>query len=383
MLTLLIKLYAGCTIFDKVIITTLYNKKTLSLYSNKVIAQQIQTIQRAISERKQTFFFEDTKLRLDSSCAIFITMNQGYAGRTELPDNLKVLFRPVAMMVPDYALISQISLYSKGFKQAELLARKIVTTYKLCSEQLSVQYHYDYGMRAVKSVLDLAGLLKLKHPKEKEEHIVLRAIKDTNLPKFLAEDVRLFNDILLDLFPGVNLTSLDYDMFTKALRNTMAQMKLEYTEALAEKVMQVYEMVAVRRGIMMIGNSMVGKTSAWRVLVGTLNEVSELEVGSEGEAKVDWEVVNPKGLSLTQLYGRFDSESHEWTDGVLSNIFRKHATSDDYERKWIILDGPVDSLWIDNLNTVLDDNKKVILLGLTSFSKLAINLNNFSFIQLK
>jgi dynein heavy chain len=81
----------------------------------------------------------------------------------------------------------------------------MVQLYKLSDEQLSQQDHYDFGMRAVKSVLVIAGNLKRANPELSEDVLLIRAMRDANVPKFLADDLPLFNGIVQDLFPNVQI----------------------------------------------------------------------------------------------------------------------------------------------------------------------------------
>ncbi|XP_019627758.1 PREDICTED: dynein heavy chain 1, axonemal-like isoform X2 [Branchiostoma belcheri] len=302
------------------------------------------------------FMFEGVEIALKAACAVFITMNPGYAGRTELPDNLKALFRPVAMMVPDYAMIAEISLYSFGFSDAKVLAKKITTTFKLSSEQLSSQDHYDFGMRAVKTVISAAGNLKREHPDMNE---------DVNVPKFLVEDLKLFTGIVSDLFPKIKEEPIDYGTLDSSLVASCEKLGIKDVRGslgFITKCIQLYETTVVRHGLMLVGPTCSGKTMCYKTLQAAMTALKgEPAVGGGVYEAVHVNVVNPKSITMGQLYGEFDLLTHEWTDGILSTLVREGTAATDSDKRWYMFDGPVDAVWIENMNTVLDDNKKLCL----------------------
>ncbi|KAJ9530913.1 hypothetical protein QJQ45_028793, partial [Haematococcus lacustris] len=266
----------------------------------------------------------------------------------------QALFRTVAMMVPDYALIAEIILFSNGYLSARVCARKIVQCYKLSSELLSSQDHYDFGMRAVGRAtafrMRCTGAWLV---------LMLRSIMDVNLCKFLAHDVPLFQGIISDLFPASQLPEPDYQLLSRALREACAAQRLQPTPYFLLKTTQLYEMLLVRHGLMLVGQPYSGKSCSYRVLATALSLMSDR--GQEGQRRAHYHIINPKALTMGQLYGQFDAVSHEWSDGVLALLFRKAASDPSPDRQWVVLDGPVDAIWVENLNTVLDDNKKLCL----------------------
>lgn len=150
-------------------------------------------------------------------------MNPGYAGRTELPESVKALFRPVVCIVPDNEMICQIKLFSAGFLTAKVLARKMTVLYSLAREQLSKQTHYDFGLRALKSVLNMAGHLKRTCSDLPENVVLMRALRDMNLPKFIFDDVPLFLGLIRDLFPGLDCPRLGYPDFNDAVEKMLLE----------------------------------------------------------------------------------------------------------------------------------------------------------------
>ena len=327
-----------------------FNRITVEVLS--VIAVQVKSIQDAIKEKKELFDFMGEEIPMNPTIGYFITMNPGYAGRAELPENLKVLFRPCAMCVPDLRLICEIMLVAEGFLEARPLSRKFITLYKLCKELLSKQDHYDWGLRAIKSVLVVAGSLKRSDRDRPEEQVLMRALRDFNLPKIVAEDCPVFQGLISDLFPNLDVPRKRDQEFEKAVKHASCDNKLQPEESFIMKVVQLDELLDVRHSVFIIGAAGTGKSCTWKTLYRTYQNQKK---------KPAYTDLNPKAVSNDELYGIINPATREWKDGLFSSVMRDLANSPGDGPKWIILDGDIDPMWIESLNTVMDDNKILTL----------------------
>eukprot|EP00761_Pharyngomonas_kirbyi_P012437 gb/GECH01012464.1/.p1 GENE.gb/GECH01012464.1/~~gb/GECH01012464.1/.p1 ORF type:complete len:4713 (+),score=1227.40 gb/GECH01012464.1/:1-14139(+) len=330
------------------------------------VSQQIQTIQEALRDRTHEIELIGREVKVNFDTGIFVTMNPGYAGRSNLPDNLKQLFRAMAMVKPDREMIAQVMLFSQGFKTAEELASKVVPFFQLCKDQLSQQSHYDFGLRALKSVLVNSGNLKRqaineqeathKEITEAERKLLIRSISETVIPKLVGEDIPLFKSLLQDVFPGTKIQPAALEQLREKVRQVCKERFYVFNDQWVEKMIQLYQIQSLQHGIMLVGPSGCGKTSAWKVLLEALHYID----GVEGQAYL----IDPKAIAKDELYGSLDKTTREWQDGIFTHTLRKiidNVRGESSKRHWIIFDGDVDPEWVENLNSVLDDNKLLTL----------------------
>ncbi|MBN3325639.1 DYH1B protein, partial [Atractosteus spatula] len=345
-----------------------------------VIASQLQAIKAAKDSQVLRFVFEGRDVRLNASCGVFITMNPS--------------LRPVCFL-------QYISMHSNSnffFQYSSILS------------SLSSFDHYDFGMRAIKSVLVMAGQRRrasvetLVLTAEEESSILIGALQDANLPKLVPEDVPLFKSIMGDLFPRVITPKSFNPNLEKAIAIATKLLGLQQWPNQTEKVIQLYSQILARHGVMLVGPTGGGKTAVRRLLQNALPFLPALtsacnETPAVKKIKVKSFSINPKCVTLGELYGQVDPNTLEWSDGLLASAVRtfskelsekvdaeKQCSEENvsvpasysvsitiyiYTKirldiiidnwRWIILDGPVDTLWVENLNSVLDDTKTMCL----------------------
>ncbi|KPA81036.1 putative dynein heavy chain [Leptomonas pyrrhocoris] len=324
------------------------------------ISQMIQVIQQALKSGEANCLLLGKEVNVNANAGIFVTLNpagKGYGGRTRLPDNLKQLFREVAMSVPDNELITSTMLFSEGFTHARALATNIVALYRLCGQLMSRQQHYDWGLRPLKAVLRLGGTLVQrwkkanpgKTPTQNDETgLVLQSLNTNTLSKLTADDARVFQGLLRDVFPGVESREITYDKLEAAVSSAVQLLGLQPIASQQKKVLQLYEALQQRTGVVLVGPSGSGKSTLLNILRKALQTMHVI---------VPLHVMNPKAMPRRRLLGYMDPDTREWYDGVLTAAARSVVKQPKEARPWILCDGDIDPEWIESLNSVLDDNK--------------------------
>ncbi|XP_026994578.2 cytoplasmic dynein 2 heavy chain 1 isoform X2 [Tachysurus fulvidraco] len=339
------------------------------------VSMQIQAIQDSLRQHRDTCQLLGKEVALDPNSGVFITLNpagKGYGGRQKLPDNLKQLFRPVAMTTPDNELIAEVILYSEGFKQGKELARKLTAVFNLARELLTPQQHYDWGLRALKTVLKGCGnLLQLQRKQQSQASeivLVVQALRLNTLSKLTFSDSARFDALLRDIFPAVELDEVHYEELKAALLGAYEEAQLEIIPSQVRKALELYEQMKQRMGVVMVGPSGCGKSTVWRLLHAALKRLG---------LTVQHYTVNPKALSRQQLLGHMDMDTREWSDGVITAASRHVIREPQEVSSWIVCDGDIDPEWVESLNSVLDDNR---LLTMPSGERIQFGPNvNFLF----
>lgn len=268
------------------------------------------------------------------------------------------------MMVPDREIIIKVKLASVGFSEIDILSKKFNILYRLCEEQLSAQRHYDFGLRNILSVLRSAGNIKRGEPGKSEEMLLCRTLRDMNLSKLVSDDKPLFEYLLKDIFPNQkDIPSNTHPAVEKKLAELFTKYNLIEKKTFRIKIIELLEISEVRHGFMLVGPGGSGKTTIASLLTEALTEV-----------RTQHKIVrmNPKAITAMEMFGMMNEMSGEWTEGVFSALWAKYNSRQLKFNTWITCDGPVDTLWIENLNTVLDDNR---ILTLANNDRIAMTEN--------
>lgn len=262
----------------------------------------------------------------------------------------------MAMVVPDRKLIAQVMLYSQGIVTAEKLAPKVVELFLLCEERMSKQRHYDFGLRALKTLLVSAGALKRQALEgkgnlegeelavEEKKALIVGACNNV-LPKLVAEDMAVFTEVLEEVFPGSEVSKMDDDDLQSHMLQICEENGYVPADSFIQKMLQLKQVTEMRHGVMVVGPVGVGKSAALKVLLKSMEKVDSV--------KGDLYIIDPKAIEKERLYGTLDGTTLEWTDGVFTALLRRiidNQKGESERRHWVVFDGDVDPEWAENLN---------------------------------
>ena len=175
------------------------------------------------------------------------------------------------MVKPDSKLIAQVMLYSQGIVSAKLLSEKVVKLFQLCEERMSTQSHYDFSLRALKTLLISVGGSKRKFQETNaaedsqilmtETLVLVQTTCNNVLPKLIADDVPIFGSVLHEVFPGSSVSQMQDETLKNGLLSICKSKAFVAGENWVQKILQLRQVLEMRHGVMLVGETGTGKSS--------------------------------------------------------------------------------------------------------------------------
>ena len=191
----------------------------------------------------------------------------------------------------------------------------------------------------------MAGSLRRREPSSAENTVLIRAMRDSNVLKFLEHDLPLFEGIITDLFPGVKVPFIDYGVLQQKIEENLSKRDYQLIPGFIKKTIQLLETMLVRHGNMVVGEASTGKTTICEVLADALTSLHNEGVKDRLYYPVEQYRLNPKSVTRGELFGYTNLLTNEWTDGLVSKLVNNAVNIERHQNlKWIIFDVPVDAL---------------------------------------
>ncbi|KAI6215163.1 Dynein heavy chain at 62B [Aphelenchoides besseyi] len=286
------------------------------------------------------------QLNVSKTASFYLTINPKFLARSSLPANIYSIVRGISMDVADIKSIASAYLLLAGFKQAQKTTTMIVNVFEQCQALLSPMHHYDFHLRTALATVTEAVALKTGTSDELE--IVGRAIRYVLTPYIVNSDISAFDRIVVSAIPQSKKNDFD-EVTKKIIIKTIEEMNLVPNEKFVDACFKIFHLSRHRQAFILLGRSLTGKSTAIKVVKRVLKLC----------ASINCRVFkfNPSQMDSDFLYGHYDGTRLDWVPGLLAQ--KLVVKLEDEEEGWLILDGVIDSIWVESMNSLFDSNKKV------------------------
>ena len=322
-----------------------------------IIGEDFQAIKQASLANLKKFEMDGFEIQLNQQSGIFMTTTP--INFEKIPDSTKNYFRPISLNPLEEEKIVEIHLIILGFINTKIISKKIVLLIRAMNDHFLRKNLYSFDFNTIKSILSL--IIPLKHPndiqeneaREIEENIILTSIKRTCIKSLDFHDINDFNQLITNYFPNASTDDIIEPVFSDEIIKSCKEIGLIASPNVIKKSKQLHESLGLHTGIIVIGDTCVGKSSLLSILETTYNRLSEK---ADQYYPIQKHIICPKSLTIPELWGYYDNETSDWHDGVISNTFNDAQRKENKEH-WIVFDGNIDPSWIENMNSALNDTK--------------------------